>query len=131
LRNDLTKKHLKNNNKSNTTIINTSKWNSENKIRNSKKKVFKTKQLSADDTEKEMHFNLVGVLKYSLLPRFVDFPAEEHPVRGHPASRKQRSSFVDFHQLGNDRILHRNSLLDHTKELAVSETFETTSVSKP
>ena len=64
--------------------------------------------------------NLVGVLKYPPLPGLVDFPAEEDPVRSDPASREERSSFVDFQQLGNDRVLHWNSLLHHSKELAVS-----------
>ena len=69
-----------------------------------------------------MHFKiLVGVLEYPPLPGLVDLPAEEDPIWSYPASGKEWSSFVDFHQLGNDRVLHWNSLLNHAKELAVSE----------
>ena len=67
-----------------------------------------------------MHKKLVWVLENPPLSGLVDLPAEEDPIGGDPTARKKRSSFVDFHQLGNDRVLHRNSLLHHSKELAVS-----------
>ena len=68
------------------------------------------------------HTSSVGVLQHPTAPGVVNFPTEEDPVMGHLAGGQQGAPRIAIRAFWNNIPRRCNSLVNHLRELHVSET---------